>query len=118
MFSLTIVFGPASTNWRLLFKTEEAANLAFGILERRTGEDTRLEDDYGQKLSLKGQLHGLMMEDMEKSKVGAIEYSLHGARTQANFNQRVQADPAMRAANMGSGMPMIGQVPGNGRFSG
>ena len=125
MFCLTVVFGPAATNWRLLYKTAEKADAAFNTLKRAPNKTTEfnpdirveLVDDFGQRAVFKtDEVSGAMFENLDESKVGVIEFSLHHARVNANTQQRAEADPALRAAMLGRGPSMISPMANGGRF--
>lgn len=127
MFCLTVVFGPAATNWRLLYKDGEKAQAAFNLLSRtpnKTTEfnpDTRVQlvDDFGQRVFFNvEQVCAAMVENLDESKIGVIEFSLHHARVQANTQQRAEADPGLRAAAMSRGPAMISPMANGGRFPG
>lgn len=121
MHSLTIVFGPSPVPWVLLFKTKESAETA----RMRVNEtnDMLVADDFGQEIHIrKESIHGIMLEDMEQSKLAHIEQGLHRARTQAKAQQMAAADPTLRTAQMMGGPAMLqpgfGGGPGNGAFRG
>lgn len=106
MFALNIALG--NTAWRLLFKTEETARVAFAKLEEHSAEEARIEDEFGQTVIVQaGSLHGLLFEDMNKTKMAHVEIALHNARTQALATKTAQADPGLRASSMMNGPSMI-----------
>lgn len=112
MFTLCVWFGNQQTPWAFLYDNLENANTQ--MLQFANGDKPLIEfhDDHGQRMLIKReQVHSIMLDDMKKSALGKIEVSLHGARTQANYNTRVQADPSMRL----NGAPMI-QPAGLGSF--
>ena len=109
MYSLTIVFGPTGTAWRLLFKEKENAEIALANV--RAG-DTEAVDDFGQRARIKfGELHGTMLENLSESKLGFAEMKLHELRAQKDAAERVKSDPALAAAIRASqgnqGMPIL-----------
>lgn len=116
MFALTISFGPQGTMWRLLYKTEETAQRAYAVTERVP--NPYLEDDFGQKLHVHGQVHGIMLEDMEQSKLANIEMALHNARTQAGAQTRAANDPILKSAQMTRGPAMLSPMGPNGGWPG
>ena len=126
MFSLTIVFGPSSTVWTLMFKTEESSQNCITIIGSDNATSmTVLADDFGQKCTLRtSEIHGWMIENLEQSKLARIEMELHAVRTKLKANEIADADPMIRQARarqQGGGMPMLqpmGAIPGlqNGRF--
>ena len=127
MHSLTIVFGPAGTCWRLLFKTKENADTAYGIIDRAMNQATaplrtedpraQIEDDFGQKALLSVEaIHGLMLEDLDQTKLAAIEMSVHNGRAQADAEQAMRADPKIMSSirSRQQGGPPILAPMGNG----
>lgn len=122
MHQLTIVFGPASTIWWTLFKEQERADKV--LEELKTAIQTQVShttiiDDFGQQATLAVvDIHGFLLEDLEKSKVAQIERSLHQMRTEIRCRQMAEADPVLKAAMMarGSGISVISPMPGGGRF--
>ena len=119
MFSLTIAFGETPAMWRLLFKTEEAAQEAvstlqlFSLTNQHPENVTSVADDFGQRcvLMCKG-IQGWMLEDLDLSKQAGVEMMLHNARTQAQAQAQARQEPALRSAGQG---PSV-FVPGmNGR---
>lgn len=123
MFSLTIVFGPSSAMWALMFKTEEAARAKLVI---PFGQDEcpgmiKLVDDFGQECTLRtAEIHGWMLEDLEQSKLTHIERALHQARTKLKGDEIARADPTLRAATQQQPIlqpAMPGMMP-NGGFRG
>lgn len=122
MFSVTIAFGTQS--WRLLFKTREKAEACYEAstnpvdkTQHFSGSDNiNFTDDFGQRTSfVRAAVIGAMLEDMDESKLGAIEYGLHQQRTQVGFQQRAEGDPTLRAAQS-SRTPILTPM-GNGRFN-
>ena len=123
--SLSVVFG--SMSWRLLYSKEENATrdysaLTSAILKDKTQQFTahvsiELVDDFGQKICINtNSLHGCMLEDLDKTKLGNVEFALHGARANADAQKRAESDPALRAARNPSHMPLISPM-GNGPLS-
>jgi|SRR5215472_13016664 len=100
MFSLTIVFGPSPVPWTLLFKTEEAFNSARSAYQLSgPGSMLVLKDDYSQEAIVRvDDIHGVMFEDLNKSKMAQIDRGLHQMRTQIDANNAAKADPALMAA--------------------
>jgi len=96
MHLLTIVFGPAATAWTFCFKTRESAASGYSILP---DGNRSITDDFGQSGTvMKDQIHGVMIDDTEASADAAIERNLFSMRLQAKYAQKVNADPALRAA--------------------
>lgn len=113
MHLVTIVAGSAQL--RLAFKTEESARAA---IEKLQGEvlDSHppIIDDFGQEFC--GLHDAYFLEDLDKSKLAAVELALHQARTQKAATSAAQSDPQLRT-NFGGGPAMINPVPnGNGRM--
>ena len=113
MHTLTVSFGPNNGVWAFGFKTKEKAEEAWKKLA--TSEPT-IEDDFGQTASFqKLQVNGVLLEDLEASKLFHIEVSLHRARTQAQGQQLASSDPKLLPAAMmnGGGPSML--TPNMGR---
>lgn len=126
MHQITVVFGPSPVPWAFLFNKPELADQAFATIKaaKLDGKDSltggsciSIVDEFGQQgcLEIKN-IHGFMLEDLDKSNLAQIERGLHQARTQAKAQQRAGADPALRAAMMTQGAPVLSPM-GNGRFS-
>lgn len=122
MFSVTIAFG--ATSWRLLFKDGDKAENTFSAITQPVDKTQHFHaeeritfiDDFGQKACFKrAAVDAVMLENMDESKLGAIELALHNARMQASGQQRAEADPTLRAARM-TGAPILTPM-GNGRMS-
>jgi hypothetical protein len=117
MFLLTINFGPADASWALLFKDEEKARGIYDNLMQTSTDHVYLSDDFGQDATIAlDSIHGLMLEDLEKSKLAQIERGLHQARVQAKAQQMAGSDPLLKAMAMTRGPAMIDPM-GNGRLS-
>lgn len=122
MFSLTVSFGPAPQAWILMYKTKEAADLAYVTLTDRVAPAIEITDDYGQRANFsREQIHALLLEDMAISQMAYVERVLHQARGNAKSQEMAQADQMLNRAMMrqqGSSpilQPMGGQ---NGRWPG
>ena len=102
MFSMTIVFGASPAPWMLLFKTQEAINdaiVAFKNPATFDSKDFDITDDYGQHVSIRrDSIHGVMFEDLIKSRIAHIERGLHQMRVQVEANNIAKADPSLMAA--------------------
>ena len=124
MFSLTIVFGPGPMVWTLMFKNADAAIAAAkNCQDNSTSETFETTDDLSQSVVIsRTQIHGVMLEDLEQSKLAHIERALHQARTQAKGSEIADNDPILKQARHRAqgGMPMIQPMPAgygpNGRF--
>lgn len=126
MHSITIVFGPTATSWRLLFKSKDAADRAVTSAQSVMGADKAelgpptyffiLVDDFGQTAVLDIRtLHGFMLEDLDQTKLAAIEMTVHNGRAQADAEQAMRADPKiMASASRRQGGPPILAPMGNG----
>lgn len=113
MFIINVALG--NTSWRLLFKEEEKARETF-IFINSSPDDfrLRLEDDFGQTFSgYRHNIHGVMLEDMDKTKMAHVEMALHQARTQNLATRMAQHDPALKA-NSTMGGPSVLNPVGNG----
>lgn len=124
MHSLTIVFGPSPMPWILLYRDQEKAesHSAFARTAMVNEGNIELTDDFGQRVGLRGKaIHGVMLEDMDQSKLAHIEQGLHRARTQAKAQELAAADPILKVAAMRQGPAMLQPGfggPGNGAFRG
>ena len=100
MFSITIALGNVS--WRLLYKSEESAAHATSIIQdTKHLSEIRVDDDFGHSLTVPTKsLHGILVEDLDKTKMAHVELGLHQARIQAAANKAGQADPGLRASAM------------------
>jgi hypothetical protein len=121
MHLLTVVFGPSPVPWSFLFKEEQPAHQAFNDMTSAKGTKTPvvITDDFGQQASFDAKdISGFMLEDLEKSKVAAIERALHQERIKIKANQQAKSDPVIGPAmNMNHG-PAILSPMGPGRFNG
>ena len=112
MFCLNIALG--NTSWRLLFKDADTAKVAFTILDSRNDPDIKIEDDFGQTLVAHvDSMHGLMLEDLDKTKMAHVEMALHQERTKVLAQNMAQTDPALKAASARQGPAIIAPM-GNG----
>lgn len=106
MHSLTIWFGHGTTTAiRLLYKdatkAEEALRLAYPQ-EPEAVVNALFKDDYGQQFIVDtSRVSAAMLEDLDESKVGTIEYAIRNARIQAQANLRAQNDPVIKSAQLG-----------------
>lgn len=123
MFAVTVAFGPQS--WRLLYKTQEAAERCWMQLTSPADRTQTFngathgsfQDDFGQRAYFKlADIAGVMLENLDESKLGSIEFGLHQQRTQVSFQQRAESDPTIRAAASMRG-PAILSPMSNGRTS-
>lgn len=126
MFAITVSHGVQA--WRLLYKTEEKAEEIYNRLAVPIDKTmdfnvtTRIaaEDDFGQRATFKvADITGVMLENLDESKLANIEMGLHQQRTQVGFQQRAESDPTIRAASQRRGPAVIDPTAGfNGtRFS-
>jgi hypothetical protein len=107
MFSLSVSFGPTPIVWRLLFKTSEAAESAWATTQN---PGFTINDDFGQRVHVTHAAYAVMLENLDESKIGFAEFSIHQARSHASVQSRVQADPMARAAAVNGGLPMHSQM--------
>ena len=116
MFCLNVALG--NTSWRLLFRDVEKAKAAFGNLTPHHTDGTVLsvEDDFGQTLTtVVSSIHGLMLEDLDQTKMAHVEMALHQARTQSLATKMAQTDQTLKADSMARGPAIIAPMGGNGR---
>ena len=116
MFSITLVIGNSSIPWTLLFKTEESFAPAKKAVQSimSEGGGCIIEDDFGQTVQAGDSIiQGVMFEDLDKSKLAHIAFSLHRSRMQVETQKAAETDPALRQARMMQGSPVISPM-GNG----
>ena len=114
MFCLNVALG--NTSWRLLFRDAEKAKAAFQVLNSDFATQVSVEDDFGQTLVAFGEsMHGLMLEDMDQTKMAHVEMALHQARTQSLATKMAQTDQTLKADSMARGPAIIAPMSGNGR---
>lgn len=109
MYSLTIHFGPNAVTWSFLFKDEGTARshmLCFlkpdDIKDPVMDHTILIEDDYGQLAYIAlGQVHGVLLENMDLSAEARIIRGLDNARGQARFNKRASTDPELQQMQRG-----------------
>lgn len=126
MFSLTISFGPAATMWTLMWRDKEKAEAAWNAVALAKASETvlNLTDEFGQEAVIEiATVHGVMLEDMEQSKLAHIERAMHQQRMQVKAQEMAQSDPVLRAARFQQGpavlTPGMPGMPGmNGGFRG
>lgn len=115
MYLLTVVFGPSPVPWAFMFHKRELVEAAFAALTASNPSVAKITDEFGQCAMINpAQIHGVMLEDMEQSKLAQIERGLHQARTQARANQQAMSDPVLKAAAAMQGPAVLNPV--NGRF--
>jgi hypothetical protein len=112
MFSLTIAFGETPAMWRLLFKTEAAARAAWTAAAAHDDTGFHITDDFGQTCSVANRV-GLILEDLDQSRLAGVEMMLHNMRTQAQAQAQARSEPALRNAGQG---PSVFVPQGNGRM--
>jgi len=116
MFSITLVIGNSSIPWTLLFKTEESFAVAETAVKNvmDNGGSFRVSDDFGQTVQAGDSIiQGVMFEDLDKSKLAHVAFSLHRSRMQVETQKAAEADPALRQARLMQGPSMISPM-GNG----
>jgi hypothetical protein len=100
MHSITVIFGPASL--RFLFKTKEKAEAHKNFRTDHPTQDLIIDDDFGQHAEIKAlSIHGIIIEDMDHSKLAGVEIMLHNTRIQALAQHRAQSDSQLRTAQQG-----------------
>ena len=117
MYSLSIHFGPNAMVWALLFKDKERALAHYSAYETAKGRKLPgryiVDDDFGQQASVElDSIHGVMLEDMDKSKLGNVEMFMHQKRTEVLATKTAQADPSLRASSMMNGPAMLTPMGG------
>ena len=112
MYCVNIALG--NTVWRLLYRDEEKAKIAFEKTWNHNPNDIiGLEDDFGQQMNFStAALHGSMFEDLDKAKMANVELFLHQQRVQVMATKAAQSDPGLRAASMMNG-PRVLDPMGN-----
>ena len=117
MFSLTIVVGP--TVWSLLYQTEEKARAhRDAILQGlHAGHGTIVaKDDFGQELEAPvASFQGVLLENLNESKMAHCERMLHQARTQGQAQRMAESDPMLRMGAQMRGAPVLSPMGPNGR---
>ena len=110
MHRLTIVFGPASTMWGLLFKDKARAERCFDALKTEPSID--IVDDFGQRACLKSSsINGFMLENLEEARVAGVELLAHNGRIEMDARNRLM----QRGSTLvpGGGLPSFSPVPTN-----
>ncbi len=103
MHSLSVALGPVV--WRLVFNTKEEAENAFTHFSEANVD---VVDDYGQRIATRSaDVTGLMLEDLDRSKLAYVAMALHQARSQAEAQKMAANDPALRAAHNARGPAVI-----------
>ena len=111
MHSLTVLVGPAS--WRFLFKSKERADHFKNFKSDHPTQDLTIDDDFGQHAEIKAMsIHGIMIENLDETKLVAVEMMLHDARIRASASQRAQSDTQLRAAQRGPAVLSPGGIVG------
>lgn len=105
MFCVNIALG--NTVWRLLFKDETNAQVAFKDCQRADMDNLTLLDDFGQQCFLALPVVGAMFEDLDKAKMANIELFLHQQRVQVAAQKAAQADPGLRASTAMGGPAVL-----------
>ena len=111
MHSLTVLVGPAS--WRFLFKSKERADHFKNFKTDHPTMDLVVDDDFGQHAEIKAMsIHGIMIENLDETKLIAVEMMLHDARIRATAQQRAQSDTQLRATQRGPAVLSPGGIVG------
>lgn len=93
MYNLTIHFGPNAVAWSFLFKDKDKAISAITAAKNRQ----TIIDDYEQYAEIAGEIHGILLEDLETGEEARIIRGLTQARGQMRANKRAQNDPEIQA---------------------
>lgn len=113
MFTICVWFGNQQSPWAFLYDTADKAETQMLQYTANDHPQVEFKDDHGQRMVLQRHLiHGVLIEDLKKSALGKIEISLHGQRTQAQFQSRASSDPTLRL----NGAPMIQPMGLGGAF--
>jgi len=100
MHSITVVFGPASL--RFLFRSKEKTEQFRAFRSDHPTQDLIIDDDFGQHAEIRAlSIHGIVIEDMDHSKMAGVEVLLHNERIRATAQQRAQSDTQLRTASRG-----------------
>src|SRR5215475_3921217 len=106
MFAITVIV--RTIPFRFVYTDETRAIAASVMLASPLGDFVTLTDDFGQTLNCKKEnISGYISEDLEKSKLAAVELMLHQQRTQNLAQKRVQADPSLRAISTMGNSPGV-----------
>lgn len=100
IFVVTVTYGPRATQDSLFFKTLAAAQTAEGQFCEGA---TVSSDDFGNTLSVFGELQSVRLSNMEKSLDVQIEQSIWHARAQAKTQRLASSDPVLK---LGGGLPL------------
>ncbi len=132
MFSVTVFLGDTIAPIVLLYKNEDTLKVSLDQLEQvdsmvmggTNASITRrltIADDFGQRLELRRQHIGMLVQDMKIAREADIERGIFNMVTQAKANDRAKADPTLQAhfRSMQQGpavlSPMGGPMNGFGR---
>jgi hypothetical protein len=115
MYNLTIHFGPNAVAWSFLFKDEGTARshmLCFlkpdDIKDPAMDHTILIEDDYGQLAYIVlGQVHGVLLENMELGAEARIIRGIDQAKGQMRANKRAMNDPEIQQLQRDSRSPNI-----------
>jgi hypothetical protein len=103
--SVTVVFGPASLQF--LFKSKERVAQFRAFRSDHPTQDLVFDDDFGQHAEIRAaSIHGILIEDLDVSKLAGIEKMLHNTRIQHGAQQRANSDPAFKRAGPAVLTPM------------
>lgn len=96
MFSLTIALGPVQ--WRLMFRSQETAKAVFDDCCAATPlHRLDVSDDFGQRcVTLRTNITGVLLEDLQQSKLAQQELLLYGERVRHAAMMAAQSDPQLR----------------------
>jgi hypothetical protein len=120
MHCLSVALG--NVVWAMMFHNEEDARKAYmsarpatAVTDHFRKTEIEMVDDFGQTLMVPvHEVKGLLLEDLDKTKLAHVERLIHNQHTQIAAQKRWQADPAARAAAMGPAVLTPGM---NGPFA-
>ena len=99
MFRLSVVFGKQDTNWAFLYKTKEAAQAVVDAHVASPHTRWIIKDDFGQTASVPdANMASYMLEELDVSRMAAVEMALHQARIQAKAQEMAKTDPVLKTA--------------------
>ena len=97
---MTVIFGPTSIGF--LFKSKEKAESFKNFKTDHPTQDLHIDDDFGSHAEIKAlSIHGIIIEDLDVSKLANVELMLHNARVQASAQHRAQSDTALNVSRRG-----------------
>lgn len=99
MYRLSVIFGETDTNWAFLFRTKDKADSILALRTATPHTKVIFDDDFGQHAEIEAScIKGVMLENLDESRMAAVEMGLHQARVQAKAQELAKTDPILRAA--------------------